>query len=206
MLEVEQGSVEWKAARLGNATASRMADLMAKTKSGYSASRGNLMAALIVERLTGVPMETYTNAAMQHGLDYEDEARSAYEFYIGVPVEKASYVPHPTIEHSGASPDGLIGTEGLLEIKCPNTATHIETLLNGGADRKYILQMQWQMACTDRKWCDFASYDPRVPANLKLYVERVPRNDELISEMSAEVVKFLSELEQKLSKLEALNI
>lgn len=202
---MDQGTTEWKMARLGKVGASRMGDLMAKTKSGYGASRANLMADLIAERMTGVPNEGYVNTAMQWGIDHEEEARTAYEFFRDAQVEKTGFATHPVIKDSGASPDGLIGEDGLLELKCPNTATHIDTFLNGKPDGKYILQMQWQMACTNRKWCDFASYDPRMPQHLRLYVERINRDDGKILEMTDEVVVFLNELEAKIKKLEELN-
>ena len=198
---IEQRSDEWKKLRLGLPTASRMADLMARTKSGYGASRANLMASLIAERLTGVPAEYYQNAAMQWGTDHEDEAVAAYSFYRNMSVEKVSFVKHPKME-SGASPDVLVGTDGLAEIKCPLTATHIETLLGGTVPEKYVLQMQWQMACTGRQWCDFVSYDPRMPEHLRLFVKRVLRDEKIIAEISSEVFKFLHEME---TKLEALN-
>ena len=198
---IEQRSDEWKKLRLGLPTASRMADLMARTKSGYGASRANLMAALIAERLTGVPSEYYQNAAMQWGTDHEDEAVAAYSFYRNMSVEKVSFVKHPKME-SGASPDVLVGTDGLAEIKCPLTATHIETLLGGTVPEKYVLQMQWQMECTGRKWCDFVSYDPRLPEHLRLVVERVIRDDKRIQEIGGEVEKFIQEMMLKLARLE----
>jgi len=128
--KVEQGTPEWFAARLGNVTASRVADVIAKTKSGYSASRENYMAQLICERMTNTVAESYTNAAMAWGTETEPLARAAYESYADVLVDEVGYIPHPTIERAGASPDGLVGLYGLLEIKCPNTATHIDTLIS----------------------------------------------------------------------------
>lgn len=198
---IEQRSDEWKKLRLGIPTASRMADLMARTKSGYGASRANLMAALIAERLTGVPAEYYQNAAMQWGTDHEDEAVAAYSFYRNMSVEKVAFVKHPKLE-SGASPDVLVGADGLAEIKCPLTATHIDTILGGSVPEKYVLQMQWQMDCTGRKWCDFVSYDPRMPERLRLFVKRVMRDETTINEISSEVFKFLYEMK---TKIEALN-
>jgi len=198
---VEQGTSEWKLARCGKVTASRVADVIAKTKSGYGASRANYMAELICERLTGMPTEGYTSAAMQHGIDTEPMARSAYESAVGALVVEAGFVPHRVIHMSGASPDGLVDDDGLIEIKCPQTATHIDTLLSDAVPSKYIIQMQWQMACTGRKWCDFLSYDPRLSENMRLFVKRVPRDDAFIAELEREVMSFLSELEDKLRKL-----
>jgi len=204
MSHIIQGSDEWKALRLGKVTASRVADVVAKTKSGYSASRANYAAQLIAERLTGVPAESFTNAAMQHGTETEPEARDAYCFYQGVTVEEVAFVTHPKIEQAGCSPDGLVGNDGLVEIKCPNTATHMETLLGQAVPAKYETQMQFQMACTGRAWCDFVSYDPRMPENMRLFVKRVQRDDKRIHELETEVAGFLLEMAVKLSQLNSL--
>ena len=204
--KVEQGTPEWFAARLGNVTASRVADVIAKTKSGYSASRENYMAQLICERMTGTVAESYTNAAMQWGTETEPLARAAYESIADVLVDEVGYVQHPRIERAGASPDGLIGLFGLLEIKCPNTATHIDTLITEQVPTKYITQMQWQMVCTGRAWCDFVSFDPRLPNGLQVFVKRVEFDTEYAATLEIEVVKFLAELDTKISKLnERLN-
>ena len=201
---VEQGSDEWKALRLGKATASRMADICARTKTGWGASRANYAAQLVAERLTGNVAENYSNAAMEWGNATEGEARAVYSFFQGVTVETIDFVPHPTIEMSGASPDGYVGTDGLVEIKCPNTATHIDTLLGKSVPEKYILQMQWQMACTARQWCDFVSYDPRMPENLRLFVKRVNRDDVLILDLEDKVREFLAEVHAKTVTLQEM--
>ena len=201
---VEQGSPEWFAQRLGKVTASRVADVIAKTKSGYSTSRDNYMAQLICERMTGTVAESYTNAAMQWGTDNEPLARAAYESIKDVLVDEVAMITHPTIEMAGASPDGLVGDDGLVEIKAPQTNTHIDTLLSQIVPGKYITQMQWQMACTGRKWCDFVSFDPRMPEDLRLFIKRVERDDKLIAELESEVVKFLKELDEKIEKLNKL--
>jgi putative phage-type endonuclease len=198
---IEQGSLEWMQIRLGKATASRIADIMATTKSGPSASRQNYLAQLVAERLTGTVQESFTNAAMQWGTDNEPVARAMYEVQTGFMVDQVGFVDHPTIPMSGASPDGLIDLDGLVEIKCPNTATHIETLIAKSAPSKYIKQMQWQIACTGRQWCDFASYDPRMPDRLALFVVRVHRDDVLIAKMEAEVAAFLDDVEKTLKQL-----
>lgn len=202
---MEQRSPEWFSARCGKVTASRVADIVAKTKTGYSASRANYMAQLICERLTGQVQESFQNAAMQWGTDTEPLARSAYELIKDVFVTEVGMISHPSIEMAGASPDGLIGDDGLIEIKCPNTATHIENLLNNTAPANYVIQMQWQMACTGRKWCDFVSFDPRMPEDLQIMVVRVQRDDEQIAKLEAEVIKFLDELQQKVDQLTTLN-
>jgi putative phage-type endonuclease len=204
MSEIIQGSDEWKALRLGKVTASRVADVIAKTKSGYSASRANYMAQLIAERLTGTVAESYTNAAMQHGTETEPEARCAYEFYQGVTVEQIAFVPHGKIDQAGCSPDGLVGDDGLVEIKCPNTATHLETLLGQAIPGKYEAQMQFQMACTGRKWVDFVSYDPRMPEHMRLFVKRLHRDEAKIKEIETEIASFLLEMAVKLSQLNSL--
>jgi putative phage-type endonuclease len=198
---MDQRSAEWFAARLGKATASKIADVLAKTRSGPAASRANYAAQLICERLTGTPTETFSNAAMQWGTDNEAEARDAYRIFRLCEVTEIGFVDHPTIAMAGASPDGLVGDEGLVEIKCPNTATHIETLRTKSVPGKYVTQMMWQMACTNRAWCDFASFDPRMPEEMRLIVIRLHRCAETIAEMEAEVAKFLAEVEEAVASL-----
>jgi putative phage-type endonuclease len=198
---LEQRTPEWFAIRCGRVTASRIADLMAKTKSGYSTSRANYRAQLVVERLTGVVEQSYCNAAMQHGIDTEAEAREAYQQHMLCTVEEVAFVAHPKIDMAGASPDGLVGDDGMVEIKCPNTATHIETLLGGTVADKYLKQVQFQMACTGRAWNDFVSYDPRLPETMRLFVQRVPRNDAMIAEIEAEIVSFLAEVDATVEAL-----
>lgn len=201
---MEQRSDEWFAARIGKVTASRVADIIAKTKSGYSTSRTNYMAELVAERLTGFKGESYQNAAMQWGTLTEPVARAAYESATGVLVSETGFVPHPRIDQSGASPDGLVNNDGLIEIKCPFTATHLDFLIGDEIPEKYIIQMQWQMACTERMWCDYVSFDPRLPDRMKIKIKRVMRDATLISTLETEVQKFLAELSNKVSKLTAL--
>lgn len=201
MHSCDQGTPEWFAARLGKATASKMADIVAKTKSGPSASRANYSAQLVAERLTGVPADSFTNGAMQWGTDHEAEARDAYRLHALVEIAEIGFVDHPTIAMSGASPDGLVGDDGLVEIKCPNTATHISTLLGKSVPAKYVYQIQWQLACTGRQWCDFVSYDPRLPETMRLFVARVERSDDVIAELEAEVTAFLAEVTETVGKL-----
>jgi len=198
---MEQQSNEWFTARLGKVTASRVADVIAKTKTGYSASRDNYMAQLICERLTGQKGESFTNAAMEWGTQTEPLARSAYENARNLLVKEVGFINHPRIEMSGASPDGLVADDGLVEIKCPNTATHIDTLLSGKVPTKYITQMQWQMLCCHRKWCDFVSFDNRLPEHLQLFVQEVEFDPEYSAMLEKEVVLFLTELDNKVAKL-----
>jgi putative phage-type endonuclease len=202
---MEQRTTEWHQARLAKVTASRVADVIAKTKTGYGASRANLMADLIVERLTGQPASTFTNAHMEWGTEQEPHARAAYSARTGELVEEVGFIDHPRIVNSGASPDGLVGDDGLVEFKCPATSTMLDTLLAGEVPSKYIPQMQWQMACTNRAWCDFVSYDPRLPEHLRMFVKRVERDDKYITTLEGEVKTFLAELNEKLEKLQELN-
>ena len=201
---IEQRTPAWFQARCGSLGASSLHEAAAKTKTGWGASRANLMARIVAERLTGVPQESYVNSAMQHGIDTEPEARSAYCFYHDVDVEEVGIVFHPRIKGTHASPDGLVGESGLIEIKCPNTATHIDTLFSQAVPDKYVLQMLWQMTCTGRAWCDFVSYDPRMPEDLRMFVRRVHRDDKRISELEVLVMTFLSEVSEKIAALTAL--
>lgn len=198
---IEQGSPEWLAQRVGKVTASRISDMMAKTKTGWGASRDNYAAQLVCERLTGVPADSYQSEAMRWGIETEPHARAAYEFRTDNTVGLCGFVDHPRIAMSGASPDGLVGDSGLLEIKCPNSATHIDTLLNAKAPAKYVLQMQWQMACTGREFCDFVSFDPRLPEEMRFWSARVYRNDATIAELEREVEIFLGEIDDTIKQL-----
>lgn len=199
----EQRTPEWFAERLGKITASRIADVAGKTKSGsYGAARKNYMAELLCQRLTGQQEEKFTSAAMQHGTDTEPAARAMYMLETGTDVTETGFIPHPTIAMSGASPDGLAGEDGLIEIKCPNTATHLEFLQSRKPKHEYLLQMQWQMACTGRQWCDFISYDDRLPEKMAYRCIRITRDDKLIAELEEEAIKFLTELDKTVRQLE----
>lgn len=193
---MQQLTPEWFAARVGKVTASRVHDIVATTKSGgYTAGRKNYLAELVTEVLTGEPAPSYQSVAMLNGIECEPEARAAYAFAHDVDVEEIGFIDHPTIAMAGASPDGRIGADGLLEIKCPSTSTHIETLLGGKIDPGYIDQMQFQMACTGAKWVDFVSYDRRLPEPMRLHVTRVMRDDKAIERMELEVTQFLIDLD-----------
>ncbi len=192
----DQKSAEWFAARLGRVTASRVSDVMAATKSGPSASRKNYMMELLCQRLTGKAEEGFTSAAMQRGTDLEPIARSAYEVDMGVMVVETGLILHPSGIAFGASPDGLVGDDGLVEIKCPNTATHVEFLRTGKPDGKYLWQMAAQMECAGRAWCDFVSFDDRLPEPLQYRRVRIERDDKKIGEMMAGISSFLSELDE----------
>jgi putative phage-type endonuclease len=200
---MEQRSPEWFAQRAGKVTASSVYKVMAKTKTGYSADRENYQAQLVVERMTGQPAKSYSNAAMEWGVEQESNARAAYEAHMGKLVQEVGFIPHPTIPMCGASPDGVVG-DGLIEIKCPETATMIELQLSNKIPDKYLKQMQLQMRCADKQWCHFVVYDPRMPERLQLLILHVDRDEKLIGEMEAEIVKFLAEVDEKVKKLEAI--
>jgi len=202
--QIEQGSDEWKQLRLGKVTASRIADVMSQIKAGESQSRSNYRIELVCERLLGEPTDSFTNSHMQRGTELEPFARSAYEIKNKVFVEQVSFCDHLTVSMSGASPDGLVGKDGLIEIKCPMTKTHIETLLGKQVPAKYIKQIQWQLACTDRKWCDFVSYCPELPENMQLFISRVERDDEVIDGITKAVIEFNLEVEQVIERLKGL--
>lgn len=189
---------EHAAARIGKLTASRISEAVAKTAAGkWGASRANLMAQLIAERLTGVAAERFVTKEMLWGIETEAQARAAYEFYQDATVQTLGFVEHPSIPMSGASPDGGVGDDGLIEIKCPNTATHIDFLLTDEVDKKYRDQMYWQMACTKRRWCDFVSFDPRMPAELQMRVRRFVWDDKIITMLEHDAKTFLAELDAK---------
>lgn len=192
-----QGSDEWRAARLGKVTASNIAAVMAEGRSGKpSATRANYIAQLVSERLTGVPYETFSSAAMQHGTETEDQARAVYTMNTGLSVQQVGFIQHPQIAGAGGSPDGLIGTAGGLEIKCPNTATHIATLRGAPVDGGYMKQMQFNMACTGRDWWDFASFDPRLPDEMQMHIRRIARDELAILDIEAAVSDLLSEVDK----------
>jgi putative phage-type endonuclease len=197
---MDQRTAEWFEARLGRLTASRVADMMAKTRNGWGASRVNYAWELAIERLTGEPTARFCSPAMQWGVDTEDKARAAYQIHALATVVEVGFIEHPKL-FAGASPDGLIGDDGMLEIKCPNPATHGETLLNGTIADKYLKQMQFQMACSGRAWCDFASFDPRFPEPMQLWVKRIDRDEGAIAEIEECAAEFLEEVDQMVARL-----
>jgi len=197
MNNIIQGTPEWHQLRLGKVTASRVADILAKTKTGVSASRQNYLIELALQRVTGQIEESFTSSAMEWGTENEPKARMAYEVFNDVLVEQIPFVDHPTIEGFGASPDGLVNIDGLCEIKCPNSATHWSYVKSGEPPNKYFIQMQVQLACTQREWNDFISYDPRMPERSKLFVKRVFRDDNFIAIMENEVKQFLEEVQEE---------
>jgi putative phage-type endonuclease len=205
---IEQRTEEWFQQRLGKVTASRISDVIAKTKTGVSTSRQNYLVQLVSERLTGKKGDSFVNQAMLDGIERESAARELYMRTRGVSVTEVGFFDHPTIAMSGASPDGAVNAEekgkyiGLIEIKCPIETTHTNTLMSKSVPSKYIPQMQWQLACTNARWVDFVSYNPNFPEELQLFVARVDRDDSyIIGELEAEVIKFLDEVEQTIIKL-----
>jgi putative phage-type endonuclease len=205
VINVEQGTPEWHAARAGRVTASRIADLTAKGKGDKpSASRGNYAAEIVCEVLTGRKAErTFQSAGMEFGNQCEAEARSYYAFAMAEDVQTVGFVIHPANDRAGCSPDGLVGDDGLVQFKCPYTATHIETLQSEKIPGNYLKQMQWEMACTGRAWCDFVSYDVNLPGPMKAFVKRVMRDDNMIAELEREVVAFLAEVDETVAALRA---
>ena len=204
---IEQRTEEWFQQRLGKVTASRISDVIAKTKTGVSTSRQNYLIQLVSERLTGKKGDSFVNQAMLDGIEREAAARELYMQSKGVSVTEVGFFDHPIIKNSGASPDGAVNAEeegkyaGLIEVKSPIETTHTNTLMSKSVPSKYIPQMQWQLACTGAKWVDFVSYNPNFPEELQLFVARVDRDDTYIGELEAEVIKFLDEVEQTIIKL-----
>lgn len=205
IVDFPQGTAEWLAARAGKVTASRMADVVAKIKTGEAAARRDYRAQLVAEILTGTPQEdSYINAEMQWGIDQEELARSAYEVHSKVLVDQVGLILHPSIDRAAASPDGLVGADGMVEIKCPKTATHLQYLMDGQVPSKYEPQMHWQLACAEREWCDFVSYDPRLPSHLQLFTKRLQRNPERVNELEREVNAFLADVDKMLETVKRL--
>jgi len=200
-----QGSELWLGVRLAKLTASKIHDATAKQQNGkYYKARENYMKANIAEKLTGISQDAFVSSAMKWGVETEPQARAAYEFAKDVEVKQVAFADHPAIPMSGASPDGLVGDKGLLEIKCPNMGTHLDRLATNEIPQEYLAQMQWQMACLDREWCDFLDFDPRMPEHLNKLIIRVERDDKYIQEMEIEVIKFNSEIDEKLKILEKM--
>lgn len=204
-ISMEQGKAAWIQARLGKCTASRVRDVVKRTTAKkFTAARETYMGQLLAERLTGKMAPNFVSAEMLWGTEQEPAARHAYQFWTNREVQLVGFVPHPRFSQAGASPDGLVGADGLLEIKCPKTTTHIETILGQVAPEDNVPQMQFQMACTGRAWCDFVSYDPRMPDEMKLFVRRVLRDEDYIKAMEDDVSTFLEEIDAKLAALAQL--
>jgi putative phage-type endonuclease len=202
VLDLVQGSPEWLAARAGSLGASQVADALAKTQKGWGASRANIAAQLVTERITGRPVEAFKNAAMQRGTDLEPQARAMYAFQTGLDVAECGMVLHHSIEGTHCSPDGIVG-DGLVELKCCGAARHIELLTGSAPEDRYVKQVNWQMACTGLEWCDLAYFHPDFPAEMQLHVVRYERDDDVIASLEADVSAFLAEVDATVADLRA---
>ena len=201
-IDFPQGSPEWLASRAGRVTASRINDVMAKIKTGEAAARRDYKFEIVTEILTDAPTPSiFQNDAMKWGNEQEPFARAAYEVYAGVLVDQVGLVLHPTIERGAASPDGLVNTLSLVEIKCPKTSTHIAYMMDGGVPKQYQNQMLWQMCCCERKSCDFVSFDPRLPEDLQLFVAPFSIDTNRVEEIENEVRQFLMEVDEIVNRL-----
>ncbi len=197
---IDQGSDEWLELRLGKVTASRLNDVLAKGRGNTpSKTRNSYMMQLVAESITGEQQESYTNKYMEWGNECEPQARSMYEFDSGNEVEQVAFVDCGN--GFGVSPDGLVGEDGLLEIKCPKTTTQIERYLKGEFPKEYMAQVQGQLFATGRLWCDFVSFDPRITGSAQYFCIRVNRDDEYISNLEDEINKFIKEMNDIKEKL-----
>lgn len=202
---MQQHSAEWWAIRCGRVTASRVGDVMARTQKGaYTAARGHYLKEKVAERITGKPRDRRRVKSLDDRLDLEPDARAAYEFYSDAIVELAGFIEHPSIPFAGASPDGLVGTDGGIEIKCCDPEQHLEIITAEAIDPDYIYQCHFNIACTERLWWDFTAFNPEMPEELKLWVKRIERDDILIAKMEHEVVEFLAEVDQKVAQVRGL--
>jgi putative phage-type endonuclease len=204
---LQQGTDEWRQARCGSIGASDAPSVVRRTKTGYSADRESLMANKVLERITNTPVDIYKTAAMLQGTAREPEARLLYQMVKGVEVEEVGLITHPRIDGTHASPDGFVlvpgGTAiaGLIEIKCPMPAKHLDTLLNETISNDHIIQMQWQMACTSHSWCDYVSFSPDFPPHMQMWIKRVPRDSHFIVELEREITTFIKDLDARVLKL-----
>lgn len=202
---MQQRDSAWFSLRAGKITGSRFGDLMAMTKSGPSASRRNLIATLAIERITGSPVDGYQNDAMRRGTELEAQARAAYEAHTGEIVDEVAFIQHPTLAFVGVSPDGLVGDEGMVELKCPAAmAKHSDALLNGSHANEYHWQLQGQLWVADRVWVDAVSYDPRYPDGLQLAIKRIERDDTEIAKLEKACIAANAEIEELVSKMLAM--
>ncbi|WP_063657925.1 lambda exonuclease family protein [Candidatus Arsenophonus triatominarum] len=196
---MKQKTDEWFQARLGKVTASNLHKVLSK---GRGTTQRNYLMQLVCETLTGRREEIKTNQAIERGIALEPQARARYYLNeFDVTVTEVGFIPHPSIALFGASPDGLVNDDGLIEIKCPNTTTHIETIVTGKPKYEYLLQMHGQMMCTGRNWCDFVSYDDRLPPNLAYYKIRIIKDDNLVNEIEQAVQAFIEKLKSEINKI-----
>lgn len=208
-MSAPQGANEWRLERVGLVTASRISDVLATTKTGWGASRATYANELFAERMTGLPAERrFDTPEMKWGRDTEAQARAVYVFERDVDVQEVGLIRHPFVAGSGASPDGLIGddeTGGVLEIKCMSTSHHLEILESKKIPGRYVQQMYWQGACTQRRWGHFVCFDPRLEEPLQLFVQRVDFDPEITGNMEKEVAKFVAEIDERVQRMKTLN-
>jgi len=202
IVDCEQRTPEWRAVRCGKITGTGAARVLAKIKKGESADRRHYREELMAERLTNIPTDHYVSREMQWGIDQEPFARAAYEVAYDVDVETCGFFIHPNIKNFGASPDGLVGTDGMIQVKCPNTSNHLAWMQAGEIPLEHAPQLLADLACSGRKWIDFVSFDPRLPAHLQLFIRRFYRDEKLISALEAEVVQFDREVDAAIGKLQ----
>lgn len=200
-MNAPQRTEEWLIERAGHCTASRASDVLAKIKNGEASERRKYRIQVVTERLTGVPVQGFVNASMQWGIDTEDPAKAAYEEETGDLIQSVGFLKHPTIAWVGASPDGLLGNDGLIEVKCPDSTTHLEWMAGEKVPPRHVAQIQFQLWVTGRQWCNFTSYDPRFPENLRLFTVRAERDNDYIKNLEAEVRAFLEEADALHKKL-----
>lgn len=197
MIGVPSGTAEWVKARIGIVTASRLGDVMAKRKDKQEAApRRNYMRELVAERMTGFAIDHYVSPAMQWGLDYENEGKEYYEALSGNLIEPAGFILHRSIADFGATPDGFLSPDGVFEMKAPTTSTHLDWIIDGKVPPEYKPQMLGEMMCTGRQWCDFSSYDPRMPENKRLFVRRYEPTAAEFAEIEDAVRAFLLDLDR----------
>ncbi len=200
-IAVEQGTPEWHQMRLGKVTASRVADILAKTKTGPSASRQNYLIELALQRTTGIIQESYSNSAMEWGTQTEPQARVAYEVKSGNFVDQVAFIDHPSIAWFGCSPDGLVSDRGLVEIKCMQPKGHWEVIKTKEIPKNYWIQQQAQLSCTNREWNDYVGFNPIFPDKSQLFIKRTYRDEVFITEMELEIKKFLEEVEEETKRI-----
>ena len=200
-IHLEQGTEEWKMARLGHVSASNLDAVMAKVKTGESKTRLDYKIRVATEQITNAIQDSYSNQYMEWGIEQEPFARMAYEARAEAFVEKTGFWKHPEIKWFGCSPDGLVGDDGLIEIKCPKSTTHVKYLLDNKLPEDYYWQVHGQMLVTGRKWVDFISFDPRMPEHKQLFIHRVNRDEEIMAQLKVAVIGFLSEVDEMIQRI-----
>ena len=200
-IHLEQGTDEWKMARLGHVSASNLDAVMAKVKTGEAKTRLDYKIRVATEQITNAIQDSYSNQYMEWGIEQEPFARMAYEARTESFVEKTGFWKHPDIKWFGCSPDGLVGDDGLIEIKCPKSTTHVKYLLDNQLPDDYYWQVHGQMLVTGRKWVDFISFDPRMPEHKQLFIIRVNRDEEVMAQLKVAVIGFLGEVDEMIQRI-----